>query len=102
MDRLFITKLDINQVRHLSGISIPFSENEMKHLILTGKNGSGKTSVVEAMAKYLNNVFSDIHFMDREEWLINNQNLKRVQCSMDRMKGKSLGWKRKSIGWKRI
>lgn len=56
MDRLFITKLDINQVRHLSGISIPFSENEMKHLILTGKNGSGKTSVVEAMAKYLSNV----------------------------------------------
>lgn len=85
MDRLFITKLDINQVRHLSGISIPFSENEMKHLILTGKNGSGKTSVVEAMAKYLNNVFSDIHFMDREEWLINNQNLKKgaVQHGQD-------------------
>ena len=77
MDRLFITKLDINQVRHLSGISIPFSENEMKHLILTGKNGSGKTSVVEAMAKYLSNVFSDEHFTDREDWLINHQNLKK-------------------------
>lgn len=31
----------------------------MKHLILTGKNGSGKTSVVEALAEYLSNKFAE-------------------------------------------
>lgn len=77
VDRLFITKLDINQVRHLSGISIPFSENEMKHLILTGKNGSGKTSVVEAMAEYLRNVFRDEHFTDKKDWLLSCQSSKK-------------------------
>lgn len=85
VDRLFITKLDINQVRHLSGISIPFSENEMKHLILTGKNGSGKTSVVEAMAEYLRNVFRDEHFTDKEDWLLSCQSSKKVRNNMDRM-----------------
>ncbi len=56
MYHLFITNLLIKKVRHLKDISIPVSENQMKHIILTGKNGSGKTSVVEALAKYLDRV----------------------------------------------
>ena len=74
MDKLFITNLEIKKVRHLKDISIPLSENQIKHLILTGKNGSGKTSVVEAMACYLNNVFTDEFFDDREQWLSDAQN----------------------------
>lgn len=58
MERLYITKLTINKVRHLKNISIPLSENQIKHLILTGKNGSGKTSVVEALARYLDKIFT--------------------------------------------
>jgi len=58
MEQLFITNLTIKKVRHLKDISIPLSENQMKHLILTGKNGSGKTSVVEALARYLNKIFT--------------------------------------------
>ncbi|MBO5470269.1 MAG: AAA family ATPase [Lachnospiraceae bacterium] len=46
----------------------------MKHLIFTGKNGSGKTSIVEAMAEYLSNVLSDQYFISRENWLKNKQN----------------------------
>lgn len=57
MEQLFITNLTIKKVRHLQDISIPLSENQIKHLILTGKNGSGKTSVVEVLAEYLNKVF---------------------------------------------
>ncbi|MDE7339232.1 MAG: ATP-binding protein [Lachnospiraceae bacterium] len=59
MEQLFITNITINKVRHLKDILLPLSENKMKHLILTGKNGSGKTSVVEALAEYLNAVFTD-------------------------------------------
>lgn len=54
MDRLFITNLTIGKVRHLENIQIPLSEEQMKHLIITGKNGSGKTSVLDAVAHYMN------------------------------------------------
>ncbi|MBO5351886.1 MAG: AAA family ATPase [Lachnospiraceae bacterium] len=53
MGDIYISKLIIENVRHLKNIQIPLSEEMPKHLILTGKNGSGKTSVLEAMAQYL-------------------------------------------------
>lgn len=53
MERNFITKIEINNVRHLNNIEIPLSEDKPRHLILTGKNGSGKTSVLEALRLYL-------------------------------------------------
>lgn len=42
MKQLFITNLTIKKVRPLKDIFIPLSENGMKHLILAGKNRSGK------------------------------------------------------------
>lgn len=50
---LFITKLYIHKVRHLEQIEIPLSDEKRKHLILTGKNGSGKTSVLLALRPLL-------------------------------------------------
>ena len=52
MNQHYITKIHIDKIRHLHDITIPLSDTECKHLILTGKNGSGKTSVVEALAAY--------------------------------------------------
>ena len=49
MQDTFITGINIKKVRHLENVEIPLSQNERKHLILTGKNGSGKTSLLEAM-----------------------------------------------------
>lgn len=74
MNKLFITNLEIKKVRHLKDISIPLSENQIKHLILTGKNGSGKTSVIEAIACHLNNVLTDEFFNYKEQWLKDAQN----------------------------
>lgn len=71
MEQIFITNLKIEKVRHLKNISIPLSEERMKPLILTGKNGSGKTSVVETLAVHLNNVFTDKFFENKNEWLLN-------------------------------
>lgn len=45
----FIKSIKINKVRHLENIEIPISEIQKKHLILTGKNGSGKTSILESI-----------------------------------------------------
>ena len=51
----FITKIHIDKVRYLAGFDILLSETERRHLILTGKNGSGKTSLLEAMRDYIVN-----------------------------------------------
>ncbi len=50
---VFITDITIHKVRHLENIHIPLSEDERKHLILTGKNGSGKTSVLESLKNHI-------------------------------------------------
>lgn len=56
MDRVFITDLTIEKVRHLENIEIPLCKDELKHLIITGKNGSGKTSVLDAVALLLSSI----------------------------------------------
>ena len=53
MDATFMTALHICNVRHLKDIHIPLSHENRKPLILTGKNGSGKTSVLESLEKFL-------------------------------------------------
>lgn len=58
MKPTFFIDVNIEKVRHLEKISIPLDKEKRKHLILTGKNGSGKTSVLEAMVKYLQYVVS--------------------------------------------
>ena len=41
MEQIFIKDIKINKVRHLKDIDIPVSESECRHIIFTGKNGSG-------------------------------------------------------------
>ncbi|CAA6814373.1 MAG: Putative ATP binding protein SugR [uncultured Sulfurovum sp.] len=48
----FITEIKIGKVRHLENIDIKLG-NEKKHLILTGKNGCGKTAVLEKLDSVL-------------------------------------------------
>ena len=49
----YITKIHIDSLRHLNDIDIPLSAGSRRHLLLTGKNGSGKTSLLEALKKSL-------------------------------------------------
>lgn len=53
MEQLFITDIQINKLRHLENINIPISKTERKHLIITGKNGSGKTSLLEQLDYFI-------------------------------------------------
>ena len=59
MEQIFMTGVEIKKVRHLENISIPLDNRKRKHLILTGKNGSGKTSVIEALVKYFEYIISN-------------------------------------------
>ena len=58
LEQTFLTKLIIEKVRHLHDISILLSETERKNLILTGKNGCGKTSVLNELSTYISKVVS--------------------------------------------
>jgi AAA15 family ATPase/GTPase len=60
MEEIFITGIEIKKVRHLENIKIKLSDSERKHLILTGKNGSGKTSVVNE----LNHMIPGVRYLD--------------------------------------
>lgn len=55
MDSFFISKIDIKKVRHLQDVEIGISDTERKHLIFTGKNGSGKTSVLLSILNLYSN-----------------------------------------------
>jgi predicted ATP-binding protein involved in virulence len=50
---VFLTKIQIQKVFHLKDISIELNPNKKRHLILTGKNGSGKTSLLDSIVDSL-------------------------------------------------
>lgn len=94
MERVFITSMQIEKVRHLKDITIPLSETNAKHLILTGKNGSGKTSVLEAMANYLNTLINKrqnekrlkkyaLYMVAEEDFLDHYKEAQKSQIGMD-------------------
>lgn len=64
MERIFLSGITIENVRHLHHITIPISEKKPMHLILTGKNGSGKTSVLEAASAYFDYLMTVNDFAD--------------------------------------
>lgn len=49
----FITKIQIRELRHLSNITIQLNQQSRQHLMITGKNGSGKTSFLIALQECL-------------------------------------------------
>ncbi len=49
----YITEIKIDGLRHLSDIVISLNPVSRQHLLITGKNGSGKTSLLMAVQKYL-------------------------------------------------
>ena len=71
----YIQKIHINKIRHLQNIDIPIENDLYPHLILTGKNGSGKTSVLQAIANHLQNIANDPY----KNFLRYEQNIKYYQ-----------------------
>ena len=52
----YITVIHVKDIRHLHNIDIKLSKDERQHLLITGKNGSGKTSLLDAIARYLESI----------------------------------------------
>lgn len=59
MNEYFIQKISIKDCRHIKDLEILLSETERKHLIFTGKNGSGKTTTLKEINVLLNKLIQN-------------------------------------------
>lgn len=55
----FIKNIHINKLFHLENIDIPIADEKYPHLIITGKNGSGKTVLLNAITESFNNLLRE-------------------------------------------
>lgn len=55
----FITNIHVNKLFHLNNFDIPIADEKHPHLIITGKNGSGKTVLLNALADFLGIIKED-------------------------------------------
>lgn len=55
----FIKNIRINKLLHLQDFNIPIANENAPHLILTGKNGTGKTILLNAIADFLDIIKED-------------------------------------------
>ena len=69
----YITSIHINRIFHLENLNISLSSGKRQHLLLTGKNGSGKTSLMNAVMEFVENVYKDksLHFQNYDDSKVN-------------------------------
>lgn len=60
-DDTFITNFHIAKIRHLSSFDIPLSKATRQHLIITGRNGSGKTSLLLSIKHFLQRIQDQVY-----------------------------------------
>ncbi len=84
----YITEIRIETLRHLSDIIIVLNARQRQNLMLTGKNDSGKTSLLIALQKYLQAI-NDKRFKDLIERYIPrlsniNESIKNAKTETER------------------
>lgn len=52
----FVTKIKVENSRNINDLEINLSKDHCQHLIITGKNGSGKTSLLLELNKFLTQI----------------------------------------------
>lgn len=87
----FINKIHINKLFHLNNVDIPIEKKKYPHLIITGKNGSGKTVLLNAIADFLNQIKdkANLNFLQYRESLLSLQK-RQNKChdQIERMQNK--------------
>ena len=69
----FIKNIHINHLLHLQNFDIKIEDKNTPHLIITGKNGSGKTILLNAIASFLERIKDDtrMEFINYKVYLDN-------------------------------
>jgi len=81
---VFITSIHVKRVRNIENFDIPLDKEKRQHLIFTGKNGSGKTSLLLEMDKFISQTSLDrfnTYAENIEQLKIANLNLQKSQES---------------------
>ena len=55
----YITNIHVNELYHLKDFDIKIADANHPHLMITGKNGSGKTVLLNALVDFLNKIKDD-------------------------------------------
>ncbi|MBQ9586491.1 MAG: ATP-binding protein [Bacteroidales bacterium] len=86
----FITNIHVNKLFHLNNIDIPIADSNYPHLIITGKNGSGKTILLNAIADFLNIIKGEksMSFLSYKKDLSYWQGIINSQNDQQRMRAK--------------
>ena len=91
----FIKNIHVNKLFHLENIDIPIENKDYKNLIITGKNGSGKTVLLNAISEFLNYVKKqkNLHFLSFydslnywQDYLRNAKNQEEHMQAQDQIK----------------
>lgn len=72
----FIKNIHVNEVLHLKNFDIPIANGQIPHLMITGKNGSGKTVLLNVIANYFeiirNNSSNYLRYVNVQNQLAND------------------------------
>lgn len=79
----YITNIHVNKLFHLNNINIPIADEKYPHLIITGKNGSGKTILLNAIATLLELMLSK-NGVDRKRIVLYPNGSHAYELSIDR------------------
>lgn len=101
MEATFLTAIHINKVRHLKDIDIPLSSDTRKNLLLTGKNGSGKTSVLNALIAHFEYVLSSAYRREASirEMIAHYESRMKQLDDSEEGRGKKAQTKKDINGW---
>lgn len=71
MEHIYVKKIKVNNLFHLHNFDIELGSEDTPHLILTGRNGSGKTVLLNAISDFLDKIKkdTDLVFTKIEGWL---------------------------------
>lgn len=83
MNGIFIQSIYIEELRHIKNVQIDIDKNEKKHLIITGKNGSGKSTVLEAIKGYLKSIEDGYYAMRLNAYNEVKKNEELIQLSLN-------------------
>src|ERR1700749_2123212 len=79
----FLTRIDIHKLLDIGELSIDLDKDSIRHLIVTGKNGSGKTTFINKLKGFIMEVLNSSTLYDKLDQLKPLSNSKDLSSVYD-------------------